>query len=148
MRRTTSILSGLLLFSMALAAPAMADDAAPTGQWDFLLTQSRVQGSCPMGGDGSGTLTILDQGGGALVIQYLTGMACSPGEVCILFGACDGSHCVFSTTAPVDDDGGTVTNSADLLLMSPGRMEGAGGSVYTHPSGFSCTWDYMLTLTR
>lgn len=165
MRNHTLSFAVLICVLLGLTAVALADDLSvrpegeqaaldnatggvdPTGTWNFVLSGSQVAGMCPMGGDGGGTLNIGGQSD-ALVIQYITGMTCAPPEVCVLFGSCQGSRCMFSTTVTVDDEGGKVTNSADLTLVSPDRMEGTGGSVYVHPEGFTCSWAYNLTLTR
>ena len=145
----------ILLTIVTLSATALGDDSEqgtadtnPSGNWNFSLYESAVSGMCPMGQDGSGTLTILDQGGGALTLQYVTGMQCDPSDVCVLFGACDGNLCAFSTEVTVDDEGGKVTNSAELTLVAPNHLEGVGSSVYQHPQGFTCSWSYMLTLSR
>lgn len=139
---------GAFLLVTAMAGQVLAEDANPVGNWNFILSESQVQGMCPMGGDGTGTLTIKDMGEDGLAITYLQGMTCDPPEVCELPGFCSGNECVFSTTVEVDDEGGEVTNTAELQVIAPHHMEGTGSSVYKHPSGFTCTWTYLLTLTR
>ena len=137
-----------LLFVLAFLSCASwvaAEDFDPSGTWNFNLSGTVVSGPCPMGKDGKGQLTI-EKSGDGYVIKYLKGMVCSPPNVCVLYGTCNGRECKFSTTVPVDNEGGKVTNSADLTFIM-NHAEGTGGCVYKHPK-MLCTWDYALTLTK
>jgi hypothetical protein len=87
-----------------------------SGKWKFTNSNSITQGMCPMGGNGSGTLTIADKSNGRYTIKYLKGMVCRPPTVCVLPGKCNGPDCTFSVTVPVDSDDGKVTNSAKLTF--------------------------------
>jgi len=135
-----------LLVAVALGPVSWAGEVNPAGEYDFVLFQSSLSGTCPLGRDGQGRLTV-EKSETGYRIQYLQGMTCRPETVCILSGSCRGDRCTFTTTVKVDDDGGKVTNSAELTF-SGRQAQGKGRSVYNHPSGFQCTWTYLLTLTR
>ncbi len=141
-RFLVSLFVALLLLSASWAA---AEDFDPSGTYDFILSGTVVDGPCPMGTDGKGQLTI-EKSGEGYVIKYLKGMVCQPPDVCVLMGTCEGRVCKFSTTVPVDNEGGKVTNSADLTFIM-NHAEGSGSCVYRHPK-MTCTWTYALTLTK
>ena len=126
--------------------PAWGEEADISGDYNFILSDSDSSGPCPMGGDGSGSLTISKTASG-YALGYIKGMVCRPAEVCALTGTCDGNRCVFTTTVTVDNEGGTVTNKADLTFEQ-NHAVGSGGTVYKHPSGMQCSWSYLLTLTK
>jgi hypothetical protein len=77
-----SVLGVILLGGWA----ASAGDPVPTGVWQFTRSNSKTAGPCPMGGDGSGELTIEESAGG-LTLTYGEGMTCRPVEVCRLTGS-------------------------------------------------------------
>ncbi len=131
---------GLLFFA------GIAHGGGITGNWNFSISESKVEGVCPMGGNTSGALAIREQDKGTYSMQYLSGMSCSPPSVCILKGTCSGAGCRFSTTVPVDNQGGKVTNTA-RLRFSGSSATGSGKSVYRQ-SGMQCSWSYTLTLRR
>ena len=135
-----------LLFAAVTGGTVQAQAFDPVGRYDFTLTDSRIKGTCPMGQDNSGSLSIVKTAGG-YALTYVQGMVCSPPKVCHLPGQCRGNECTFSTTVPVDNEGGKVTNSAKLRFEGRGAT-GRGRSVYRHPSGYQCTWDYKITMTR
>lgn len=139
-----SIVSFLVV--MLFSSICIAANVNPTGTWNFTLTDSAVKGMCPMGGNGSGKISIVDNGNGKYEVKYLKGMGCRPASVCVLPGTCDGSECVFSTTVAVDSEGGKVTNTAKLRFDG-NQAKGSGGSQYTHPA-MKCSWSYLLTLTK
>ncbi len=124
----------------------LAANLDPSGTWNFNLSDSQVEGMCPMGGDGRGSLSITEKGNGKYVLKYLKGMGCRPTKVCILSGSCNGSECVFSTTVGVDSEGGKVTNTAKLQFDG-NRAKGSGVSQYSHPS-MSCSWSFLLILNK
>lgn len=101
---------------------------------------------CPMGGNGSGSITIMDEGGGSYSLKYMKGMVCNPADVCVLPGSCDGTECIFSTTVTVDNEGGQVTNTAKFTFEANHAL-GSGSSVYKHPK-MTCSWTYLLMLTK
>ena len=139
----------VLALSMILlgATAAVADDLDPAGVWKVARSNSRTAGPCPMGGDGSGELTI-EQAGAGFTLTYGEGMSCRPAEVCRLTGSKTGGTYTFTTTVPVDNEGGKVTNTAELRLESATAAAGSGSSKYVHPEGFSCTWTFDITLSR
>ena len=143
-----AVLVLLVAFLVCLgAAPvSWAQDMDPVGRYSFTLTDMKVAGDCPMGQDNSGRLSIIKEGPG-YVLTYIEGMECRPPSVCTLGGRCKGPECAFSTTVQVDDEGGKVTNSV-TLRFNGGNASGPGKSVYKHPSGFTCAWTYLVTLTR
>ena len=75
-------------------------------------------------------------------------MTCRPPEVCRLSGSENDGTYTFTTTVPVDDEGGKVTNTAELVFTSANAAQGSGSSRYVHPEGFSCTWTFDITLSR
>ncbi|WP_028580997.1 hypothetical protein [Desulfogranum japonicum] len=131
---------GCILFA------GLAYGSGITGNWNFSISNSKVEGFCPMGGNTSGTLAIFDKGKGKYVLKFVSGMSCSPPRVCILKGTCSGTDCTFSTTVPVDNQGGKVTNSAKLHF-SGNSASGTGKSIYQQ-SGMRCTWSYALKLSK
>ncbi len=135
-----------IYFGLLPVSNIFAKDANPTGVWNFSLTDSAVSGMCPMGTNGSGSITIMDEGGGAYSLKYLQGMVCNPADVCVLPGSCDGAECVFSTTVTVDNEGGQVTNTAKFTFEANHAL-GSGSSVYKHPK-MTCSWTYLLMLTK
>jgi hypothetical protein len=137
------VLGAILLGSWA----ASAGDPDPTGIWQVTWSNSKTVGPCPMGGDGDGELTI-EESAGSLTLAYGEGMTCRPVEVCRLTGSATGGTYTFTTTVPVDDEGGKVTNRAELEFTSATAATGTGSSKYVHPSGFSCTWTFGLALRR
>jgi hypothetical protein len=147
MRRGALVLG--LAFSMTLlgGAVATAGDLDPTGVWKVARSNSKTAGPCPMGGDGSGELTI-EQAGDGFTLSYGEGMSCRPAEVCRLTGSKTGGTYSFTTTVPVDSEGGKVTNAAELEFESATAAAGSGSSKYVHPEGFSCTWTFDITLSR
>jgi hypothetical protein len=139
-------LVSVFVVAVLLSAPlAAAEDFDPSGTYNFDLSGTVVTGPCPMGKDGKGQLTI-EKSGDGYVIKYLKGMVCNPPNVCVLTGSCKGRECKFSTTVPVDNEGGKVTNTAHLTFIM-NHAEGTGGCVYQHPK-MRCAWDYALTLTK
>ena len=143
---------GLTMLSIFLAvllypAPTVAEDVDPAGTWQATRSNSNTEGPCPMGGDGGGELTINKTDGG-LTLIYGKGFKCSPTKVCRLEGSeAEGTH-TFTTTVPVDNEGGTVTNDAEIKFTSASSATGKGSSKYSHPSGFTCTWTFDLSLSR
>ena len=127
-----------------LCLDCMAFD--PSGEWNFSLSNSKVKGMCPMGGNSNGVLEIENRGGGQYTLRYISGMTCSPAQVCILHGSCNGSDCMFRNSVSVDNQGGKVANSADLHFDSD-AASGPGKSQYIHPA-MSCSWDFTMTLSR
>lgn len=144
--RAASFLLALVVALLGAAPAGLAQEVDPTGDYSFTLTDMKVAGDCPMGPKNSGTLSILKEGGGYL-LTYIKGMECRPPSVCVLKGTCKGPECIFSTTVKVDSEGGTVTNWARLRFRD-GKATGPGKSVYSHPSGFRCTWNYVVTMTK
>jgi hypothetical protein len=138
-----SVLGVILLGGRA----ASAEDLVPTGVWQVTRSDSKTVGACPMGGDGGGELRI-EKSGSGLTLTYGEGMTCRPAEVCRLTGSATGGTYTFTTTVPVDDEGGMVTNRAELEFASATAAAGSGSSKYVHPSGFSCTWTFGLALRR
>ena len=138
-----SVLSMILLGATA----AVADDLDPTGVWKVARSNSRTAGPCPMGGDGSGELSI-ERAGDGFTLAYGEGMSCRPAEVCRLTGSKTGGIYTFTTTVPVDNEGGKVTNTAELEFESATAAAGSGSSRYVHPEGFSCTWTFDIALSR
>ncbi len=140
----------LFIFMMGMIALIFGVNSAqafdPTGTWKFTQSDSSVSGVCPMGGNGTGTMTITDAGGGKYALKYLSGMVCNPASVCVLSGTCHSSKCVFQTTVPVDDEGGKVINTANFTFDA-GHAVGSGSSVYRHP-GMQCSWTFLLMLTK
>lgn len=126
----------VLLIMMTLIAIAIGVTSAqafnPTGTWKFTLSDSAISGMCPMGNNGIGTLIISKAEGGKYILKYASGMACSPGSVCILSWSCQSGKCSFQTTIPVDNEGGKVTNS-EKFTFNGGHASGAGSSIYRHP---------------
>jgi hypothetical protein len=136
------------VFSLALlGGTAAAADPDPTGVWKVTRSNSKKMGPCPMGGDGSGELRI-EAAGGGFTLTYGEGMTCRPIEVCRLTGSESGGTYRFTTTVPVDDEGGKVTNTAELEFSSVTAAAGSGASKYVHPEGFSCTWTFDISLSR
>ena len=145
MKTLFSILVSVVVCVLA-AGQVPAKDVKPVGTYNFILSDSATSGPCPMGKNGRGKLSIVKAGRGYQV-RYLTGMVCRPAAVCRLFGNCTGDTCRFSTRVKVDNEGGTITNTAQLKFLAKHAM-GSGKSVYRHPGGMVCTWTYLLTLTR
>ena len=139
----TVLLAALFLLA---ACAALAADTDLSGDYNFILSDSVVKGPCPLGQDGQGSLKISKSDAG-YTLGYLKGMVCNPPNVCVLSGTCDGGHCIFSTTVVVDNEGGAVTNTADLTFDGNHAL-GTGSCVYKHPEGMQCTWTYFLTLTK
>ena len=149
MKRGVLVCFSALLALLVGGAGADAGDIDPTGVWQVTRSSSKTVGMCPMGGDGGGELTIEKTPGG-LTLTYGAGMTCNPAEVCRLTGSKTGGTDAFrfSTTVPVDHEGGRVTNTLDLEFASATAAAGSGSSKYLHPEGFSCTWTFDVTLTR
>lgn len=147
MKRCALVWISVLGVILLGATAASAGDLDPTGVWQVTRSGSKTVGPCPMGGDGGGELRIEESEGG-LTLTYGAGMTCRPAEVCRLAGSATGGTYTFTTTVPVDDEGGKVTNRAELEFASTTAATGSGSSKYVHPSGFSCTWTFGLTLRR
>jgi hypothetical protein len=147
MKRGAVVFWSVVAMILLGAAWAAAEDVDPTGSWRVARSNSKTVGMCPMGGDGSGVLEI-EKAAGGLTLTYGEGMACRPAEVCRLTGSESGGTYTFTTTVPVDDEGGKVTNTAELVFTSAASANGSGSSRYVHPEGFSCTWTFDLTLSR
>ena len=143
MKRFLVLLIGV--FFLIGASWAAAGDVDLSGTYDFILSDTVVKGPCPMGKDGTGQLTI-EKSGNGYVIKYIKGMVCNPPNVCVLAGSCNGDECKFVTTVPVDNEGGKVTNTANLKFIK-NHAVGSGGCVYIHPK-MTCSWTYILTLTK
>ncbi len=138
-----SVFSMILLGDMA----ASAGDLDPTGTWQVTRSNSKTMGPCPMGGNGGGELEI-EKAAGGFTLTYGDGMTCRPAEVCRLTGSETGGTYTFTTTVPVDDEGGKVTNAAEIEFTSATAATGTGSSKYVHPEGFSCTWTFDIALSR
>jgi hypothetical protein len=138
-----SVFSTILLCGML----ATAGDLDPTGAWQVTRSNSKTMGPCPMGGNGGGKLEI-EKAAGGFTLTYGEGMTCRPAEVCRLTGSESEGTYSFTTTVPVDDEGGTVTNAARIEFSSATAATGTGSSKYVHPEGFSCTWTFDLALSR
>ena len=136
-------LSFVILYATS-AAPA---DVDPTGSWNVVRGASKRVGPCPAGSNGKGELTIT-RVSGVPTLTYGKGMRCRPGPVCILPGSVSKGLYTFTTTVAVDNEGGKVTNSAEIRFTSSKAGRGKGSSKYVHPSGISCTWTFDLTLSR
>lgn len=149
MKRGVLVCLSVLLAILLGGTGAAAGDLDPTGVWQVTRSNSKTVGLCPMGGDGGGELTVEKTPGG-LTLTYGEGMTCRPAEVCRLSGSkSEGTDTFsFSTTVPVDDEGGKVTNTVDLEFTSASSAAGTGSSKYVHPEGFSCTWTFDIALTR
>jgi hypothetical protein len=100
-----------------------------------------------MGGNGGGELKI-EKAGDGFTLTYGDGMICRPAEVCRLNGSATGGTYSFTTTVPVDDEGGKVTNEAQIEFRSATAATGTGSSKYVHPEGFSCTWTFDIALSK
>jgi hypothetical protein len=124
-----------------------AGDLDPTGVWKVTRSNSKAAGPCPMGGNGSGELKIEEADWG-FTLTYGEGMTCRPAEVCRLASSETEGTYTFTTTVPVDDEGGKVTNTAVLEFTSAAAAAGSGSSKYVHPEGFSCTWTFDIALSR
>jgi len=138
-----SVLSVTLLGGTVVAA----GDLDPTGAWQVTRSNSKTMGPCPMGGNGGGELEI-EKAGDGLTLTYGDGMTCRPAEVCRLTGSETEGTYTFTTTVPVDDEGGNVTNAAEIEFTSSTAASGTGSSKYVHPEGFSCTWTCDIALSR
>ena len=138
-----SVLSMILLGGMAAAA----GDLDPTGVWQVTRSNSKTMGPCPMGGNGGGELRIEKEAGG-FTLTYGEGMTCRPAEVCHLTSSETEGIYTFTTTVPVDDEGGKVTNAVQIEFTSATAAAGTGSSKYVHPEGFSCTWTFDIALSR
>jgi hypothetical protein len=147
MKRVTLVLLVVLSMILLGGTAATAGDPDPTGEWRVTRSNSKTVGMCPMGGNGSGKLSI-EKTGGQLTLTYGEGMTCRPAEVCRLTGSESGGTHTFTTTVPVDDEGGKVTNTAVLDFTSATAATGTGSSKYVHPEGFSCTWTFDVALSR
>jgi hypothetical protein len=147
MRRGALVCASVLSMTLLGGSAATAGEVDPTGTWKVTRSNSRTAGPCPMGGDGSGELRI-EQAGSDLTLTYGEGMTCRPAEVCRLTGSKSGGSYRFTTTVPVDDQGGKVTNAAELQFESANAAAGSGSSKYVHPEGFSCTWTFDIALSR
>jgi len=147
MKRGALVFWSVLSMTLLCGTVATAGDLDPTGVWKVTRSNSKTAGPCPMGGNGSGELRI-EEAGGALTLTYGEGMSCRPAEVCRLTGSKTGGTYSFTTTVPVDDEGGKVTNTAVLDFTSATAAAGSGSSKYVHPEGFSCTWTFDIALSR
>lgn len=147
MKRVALVFGSVFSVTLLVGAVASAGDPDPTGLWKVVRSNSKTAGPCPMGGDGSGQLTI-ERAGDGLALTYGEGMSCRPAEVCRLTGSKNGKTYNFTTTVPVDNEGGKVTNAAELEFESADAATGSGSSRYVHPEGFSCTWTFDITLSR
>ena len=147
MRRGALVFWSVLSMTLLGGTVATAGDLDPTGVWKVTRSNSKTAGPCPMGGNGSGELRIGEAEGG-LTLTYGEGMTCRPAEVCRLAGSESGGTYTFATTVPVDDEGGKVTNTAELEFSSAMAAAGRGSSKYVHPEGFSCTWTFDISLSR
>ena len=147
MRRGTLVFLSVLSVTLLGGTVAAAGDLDPTGAWQVTRSNSKTMGPCPMGGNGGGELEI-EKAGDGLTLTYGDGMTCRPAEVCRLTGSeTDGTY-TFTTTVPVDDEGGKVTNAAEIEFTSATAATGTGSSKYVHPEGFSCTWTFDIALSR
>jgi hypothetical protein len=136
-----------LSFVTLCATYTPAGDVDPTGTWNVVRSASRRTGPCPAGSAGKGELTI-SRVDGVLTLTYGKGMTCRPAAVCKLAGSLSKGVYTFVTTVPVDDEGGKVTNFAEIKFASGKAGSGKGSSRYVHPSGMTCTWTFDLALSR
>jgi hypothetical protein len=137
----------VLAFIVLGASPGAPGEVDPIGTWNVVRSASHSAGPCPMGGNGKGQLTIA-RADGVLTLTYGKGMTCRPAAVCKLTGSVAKGVYTFTTTVPVDNEGGKVTNSAELKFASGTTASGKGSSRYVHPSGITCTWTFTLALSR
>lgn len=147
MKRGALVFWSVLSMTLLGGTVATAGDLDPTGVWKVTRSDSKTAGPCPMGGNGSGELKIEEAEGG-LTLTYGEGMTCRPAEVCRLTSSETEGTYTFTTTVPVDDEGGKVTNTAVLDFTSATAAAGTGTSKYVHPEGFSCTWTFDIALSR
>jgi hypothetical protein len=147
MRRGALVLLSVLSVTLLGGTVAAAGDLDPTGAWQVTRSNSKTMGPCPMGDNGGGELRI-EKAGDGLTLTYGDGMTCRPAEVCRLTGSENEGTYTFTTTVPVDDEGGEVTNAAEIEFTSATAATGTGSSKYVHPEGFSCTWTFDIALSR
>lgn len=147
MKREVLVWLAVLSMTLAGGTAATGGDLDPTGTWKATRSNSKTLGPCPMGGNGSGDL-VIEKAAEGLTLTYGQGMTCRPAEVCRLTGSKNEGTYTFTTTVPVDDEGGKVTNTAEIEFMSETVASGRGSSKYVHPEGFSCTWTFDIALSR
>ncbi len=120
-----------------------------TGAWNYSTKMPTVQGMCPAGSAGSGTLAI-SKGSGSrpYILVFQSGRVCNPTSLCTFHGTLSGNELVFANEAKVDDEGGEVTNAFRLTVLTNELANGEASSRYLHPDGMECQWTYGITLNR
>jgi hypothetical protein len=109
------------------------------GTWVYSTSQPTVTGVCPAGSPITETCTIT-QSGESFTLNSSAGT---------YYGTISGAE--YSGATPetvVDEEGGTIINTISFTAESTDIALGAATSLYTHPSGVTCLWEYTFSLVR
>ena len=117
------------------------------GVWEFAT--SNHQGGCPGGAAGfpMAGLMEISQAGGAIAMQVVSGAVCDPASMCSFTGEIAEGDLILWNSAPVDEEGGKVTNTLHLVFQNDSLAQGVGGSLYLHPK-MSCLWSWDMIVHR
>ncbi|MBL8919886.1 MAG: hypothetical protein JNJ54_13550 [Myxococcaceae bacterium] len=117
------------------------------GGWFVRSSAPRVSGICPPGQALMGGAHV-DQTGHQVRLRFTIGFTCQPPAVCQYEGTIAGARLTLSNSVVVDDEGGRVKNTLDLVIESNDSLTGKSTSTYQHPDGDSCTWTSSVEISR
>ena len=119
-----------------------------SGVWEYSTSNHTVSGVCPDPGNAMSGLLEIAASGGDVSLTLVSGATCNPEWVCNYSGQVETGYLVFSNTGIVDDEGGKITNTLQMIFADPEAGFGRGGSYYLHPEGYECHWSYDITFHR
>ncbi len=118
-----------------------------SGDWQGTLALSLVSGSCPAGSTNNVTVSI-SQKDDTATMNILSGFKCDPAAVCNYSCTVSGNRMSCANSGVADDEGGRYSNTYEVVFQSGGSASGSGTSAYSHPSGYNCSWNATLELSR
>jgi hypothetical protein len=127
--------------------PPAAGNVNINGTWKYFTSGQTVSGVCPNRKPGNGKI-IIQQNGGNVTLQFVSGAVCQPASMCDYTGTITGRNIKVSNEATVDSEGGKVLNTILLSFPSDAEAEGSSTSRYVHPDGLSCKWNSEIALMR
>ena len=150
-------LIAILLLALSAGLALAQDDLVPlpvpagsvefTGTWSYMTFDHQNSGPCPPGKPMSGTLSIAGTSDAATV-TLLSGAVCSPASMCAFDGEITGNDLVVSTSAIVDDEGGSATSALRVYFYSADAGGAEVSARYVHPEGIECHWSHFMELHR
>lgn len=95
----------------------------------------------------AGELEIAPHANG-VTVTLMTGGNCDPASMCLFEGDFASGMLAMANRDKVDTEGGVAANGWAVAFIDLSRAEGTGTSIYLHPDGWSCSWNYQVVLER